>query len=176
MSQVYGSPISFLTSVMSKEYPLQTMLEEYLPAYGYNTHLAYWETKHPAFLFAQNSYSNNQCNKCGGPDIFCAAQGFNPLQEYIESPLIRTSSPWLCPIPEAVRRNVIFLLLDSQMMVGSLNGRLVRLSDLDFMLVLMILEYCLLSGSMFRHPQLLSAPISCWLNPHLHYLCGPRHL
>jgi hypothetical protein len=53
----------------------------------------------------------------------------NPLDGYTGRTLIRTSSPCLGPIPAAVGRNAILLLLDTQMMIGMLNGLPVQLGD-----------------------------------------------
>lgn len=53
----------------------------------------------------------------------------NSLAGYTERPLIRISSPRIGSILRAMGRNVILLLLDSQMMTGKLSGLPVKVGE-----------------------------------------------
>lgn len=99
----------------------------------------------------------------------------SPLFGYTESSPVRTSLSWLGLIWGSVGRNATLLLLGSHMIAGKVNGLLVSLGDWDFMLLVRMLESGSPPNFMFRHPQFLSAPTSSWLDPQLHYLCGPTY-
>ena len=82
------------------------------------------------FMFAQH-ITKVMTNATSVEALMSSAQSgnTNPLDGYTGRTLIRTSSPCLGPIPAAVGRNAILLLLDTQMMIGMLNGLPVQLGD-----------------------------------------------